>query len=442
MSSDDVADLVIVGAGLAGCLTALAFRKRHPDARLVLVEHAAEVAGNHTWCCFASDLDDGADDDDDQSALRCAILDAIVERRWAAHRVRFPTFEREIPGAYLCVTADRLRRVVESDFVATPRSALLTSTSVRQVARHSVDLADGRRIRARRVLDARGARAVLPAPGQDTSPAADGGHQKFLGQELQVREIPARLAHAPLVMDASVPQIDGFRFMYALPLGADRLLLEDTSFSDGPELDLGERREHIAAYARAQGLRIVRVHREEAGVLPMPWSADGDRPAAPSSGQGGCERIGYAAGLFHAGTGYSLAIALEMAVALASSAGDGDGPRGHDLGTGPIRTRVAAQNRFFALLNRLLFLGVPPARRRGIFERFYGLPDDTIRRFYGARTTWRDRARMLVGRPPPGFRWRQMLAPGARVRSAAEPSAGPATTSPSPRPGSRMKEAT
>ena len=35
-----------------------------------------------------------------------------------------------------------------------------------------------------------------------------------------------------VVMDATVPQEDGFRFVYALPLDPDRVLVEDTYFSD------------------------------------------------------------------------------------------------------------------------------------------------------------------------------------------------------------------
>ena len=37
-------------------------------------------------------------------------------------------------------------------------------------------------------------------------------------------------------MDARVPQEGGFRFMYVLPFTSKRLLIEDTRYSDGPEL--------------------------------------------------------------------------------------------------------------------------------------------------------------------------------------------------------------
>ena len=38
-------------------------------------------------------------------------------------------------------------------------------------------------------------------------------------------------------MDATVPQRDGFRFVYTLPFAPDRVLIEDTYYSDGLDLD-------------------------------------------------------------------------------------------------------------------------------------------------------------------------------------------------------------
>ena len=49
-------------------------------------------------------------------------------------------------------------------------------------------------------------------------------------------------------MDATVPQRDGFRFMYVLPLAEDRLLVEDTTFSDSPRLDQEALRESVHEY--------------------------------------------------------------------------------------------------------------------------------------------------------------------------------------------------
>jgi lycopene beta-cyclase len=428
----DVAEVAILGGGLAGCLTALAHAQHRPEARVVIIEEAPELAGNHTWCCFTSDVDgriptsaDGGralspgPRDGRLGAGAGALIAGLVAHRWSAHRVRFPGFERNLQIPYVCLTAARLREAMASSFVAPTVRRALVSARVIGVAPHAgystIALADGRRVAARLVLDARGGR-FGGASGDGVAPASGPGYQKFLGREVTLtgRTAEAGTEPTPLVMDATVPQEgDGFRFMYVLPLGdTGRVLLEDTSFSDGPELDLDGRRLAIDAYLRARGLRIEHVHREESGVLPMPSTNPTPSPGAtPRSGSARSGlAIGYAGGLFHAGTGYSLPIAAAAAVALATAATGAD----PEAALRPIRERMHAQNRYFALLNRLMFAGVPPALRRGIFARFYGLPIATIARFYAARTTFADRARMLVGRPPSGFRWRSLLPASAR----------------------------
>ena len=56
--------------------------------------------------------------------------------------------------------------------------------------------------------------------------------------------------------------------------------------------------------------------------------------------------------------------------------------------------------RFFRLLNRMLFRAAAPERRYAVLQRFYGLPEGLIARFYGDRLTLADKARILTGRPP------------------------------------------
>ncbi len=151
--------------------------------------------------------------------------------------------------------------------------------------------ADGYTLAAGAVIDARGA-----AP----DPALWLGYQKFLGQEVRLVRPQWPRTH---VMDATVDQLDGYRFVYSLPLAPDRLLIEDTYYADGESLPAERLRQHLADYARQQGWEIAEVLREEQGVLPIILGGDLDRywdnvtAGAP---------IGLAAGLFHPTTGYSL----------------------------------------------------------------------------------------------------------------------------------------
>ena len=399
-ASDVRSDVVVLGGGLAGCLAALAIHRRRPSARVVLVERAERLAGNHTWSCFANDVNVWAADCG-TTGEAWTLLEPLIEKRWPSYLVKFPgsasgrDFERRIDSEYLTVTSDRLRDVTGRAFATSPTMELRLNAEVASVRGDSggtsVVLETGERLRADQVIDARG----LPT----TADAGRCGFQKFLGQEVMVSGMASDAGEpAPLLMDACVPQDDGFRFMYALPLNGDRWLLEDTSFSDGPALDTDDRRARIAAYASTLGLRIERVIREEHGVLPMPWGLDPLGSDARSTDSKPTV-IGYRASLFHAGTGYSLPFALATATVVARA----DGAAFDNL-----RQSLSEQNRFFGVLNRLLFRGVRPERRHETFRRFYGLPDDTIGRFYAARCTRLDRARILLGKPPRQFRWKAL----------------------------------
>ena len=48
----------------------------------------------------------------------------------------------------------------------------------------------------------------------------------------------------------------------------------------------------------------------------------------------------------------------------------------------------------------MLFKAAAPEERYRVMQRFYGLDARLIARFYAARSTAADKARVLIGRPP------------------------------------------
>src|SRR5690606_18856531 len=91
------------------------------------------------------------------------------------------------------------------------------------------------------------------------------------------------------------------------------LFVEDTYYSDSPDLDIDLIRERISAYAGWREWEVIGRTREETGVLPVVIAGDFDRfwPEADR-----VARIGTRAGAFHATTGYSLPDAVRTASAL------------------------------------------------------------------------------------------------------------------------------
>lgn len=376
-------DLVLLGGGLQNALIALSLLHRDPDARVALVERDARVGGNHTWSFHGSDVPDGAH----------PWLDPLIVARYDGYDVAFPSLRRALDTPYYSISSERLADVLEQRFASAPHARLFLGVAAESEVRGLATLADGTRLRAMHVIDARG-------PGRFAGQARGSGFQKFVGLELSLSAPSPR--SRPMLMDARVPQNDGFRFFYVLPLAPDRVLVEDTYFSDDDTLDVPKLREAVLAYARDAGFAVERIVREESGVLPMPTRArlpDANRAAITA---------GYAAGFFHPTTGYSFPVAARFAQ-LVSQHGRSSELRAHVMS---FRSRHARQFRFATWLCRMLFGAVAPAERYRVLERFYGLPENTIERFYALDLRIQDRLRIVCGRPPRGLSLRAALASG------------------------------
>lgn len=381
----DRVDYALVGGGLQNGLIALALAARQPGARIVMLERDRALGGNHTWSFHARDLPDGA----------AAWIDPLVVARWAGYDVAFPSWRRSVDAPYATVSSARFSECVTAA-LGRPGSRLLLRTKVEHVTPHRVVARDAEGAPLTIEAD-----AVIDARGPDRASHVACGWQKFLGQEL-VLETPHGLER-PMLMDATLPQRDGFRFMYVLPLAADRVLVEDTYFSDGSLLDVGALRGEIAAYVASRGWRVTEVVREETGVLPMPWRLDAPSLHAPLV-------AGYAGGWFHPVTGYSFPIAVRLASLVASlPATRLFGPELAELAAAHARQRVFAQRLAF-----MLFRWFAPEQRHHVLARFYRLPAATIGRFYALQLTGVDRARIVAGRPPRGISWRAMIGLEAR----------------------------
>ncbi len=351
--------IILVGAGLSNGLLADRLLALKPDLDLLVLEGGDAPGGNHTWCFHDSDVEPTA----------MAWLAPYVSARWQQHDVAFPSFARTLPGTYNAIRSDDFAKRVSERL----GSRLKVRTRVKSVKANSVVLEDGTELQARAVIDGRG------GMGDELGC----GYQKFVGQELRLTA-PHGLAR-PMLMDASVPQLDGFRFVYVLPWDERTVLVEDTRYSDTPDIDAPAFREDIARYVQARGWRVESVVREELAALPIPLR--GERPVHRRP------VIGVQGGFFHATTGYSVPFAVELAELLA---------RLPSLDAA-VLTRVLDEHArdhwqamgFFRVLNRMLFRGAEPTGRVTVFESFYRHSPELIARFYAGRLTWGDKLRAL-----------------------------------------------
>lgn len=366
-------DIAIAGGGLAGGLIALALAQQRPDITFRLIEGGPDLGGNHRWSWFASDLGTPAQD----------LLQPVRTTRWhLGNAVVFPGHRRQLNTPYCSIGSADFAAALHREL---PQGTIMTSRTVTSIDAHGLTLGNGERIGARAVIDARG---FVP------SPHIHGGWQVFMGRHLRL-DRPHGLER-PIIMDASVAQLGGYRFVYVLPLGSHELFVEDTYYQDTPALDRGALAERIDAYCAAQGWTGETLS-EETGVLPVITGGSHqryfDHVATPGVALAG------ARGLFtHPLTSYTLPFAARVALAVVENA---------DLPGEQLAARLAdlsrrhwAQTGFYRLLGTMLFGAAEPHSRVAIFERFYRLPEGLVERFYTGSSTIADKARVLIGKPP------------------------------------------
>ncbi len=363
-------DLILAGGGLANGLIAWRLQQQRPGVRVLVLEQGVQLGGNHTWSFHKGDL----------TGTQHQWVSPLVTHRWPGYSVIFPQRRRSLPGGYASISSDQFARVLGAEL----RDQVRTGATITHLTPTRVTLAGGEIIEAAAVIDGRGAQP---------NPHVALGYQAFVGQEVRLAA-PHGLTE-PILMDASVEQGQGYRFVYVLPLTGDTLLIEDTHYVDSPAIDVPQLRKHIKAYAARSKWSVVEVLREEQGVLPITLA--GDFPAFWGA-LDGQPASGLRAGLFHPTTGYSLPHAVRLAERIAGLA-EFSAPSVF----GAIHQEAQREWRrqgFFRLLNRMLFLAGKPNDRWKVMQRFYGLPSGLISRFYAGALTPLDKLRIVSGKPP------------------------------------------
>ena len=371
--------MIIVGAGLSGLLTAWRCLDVNPDLSIEIIEASDRIAGDHTW---SFNLTDVAED------LRDWV-NPFIAYRWDSYDVKFPKRQRTLDITYCTGNSDTLRGCVQPH-IESGRLKLRLETLVETLGADHVVLKGGEKLGAKCVLDARGFE-----PNDDVFL----GYQKFVGHVIKT-QTPHGLKR-PIIMDATVEQLGGYRFVYCLPYSDTELLVEDTYYTDGPDLRSQEVDARIKEYITDRlSVDQYEVVRREKGVLPITLAVNAEYPANRKIiVVNDSQKIGIRGGFYHAITGYSFPEALNMANEIAYEAWD------EDLEILPgflavMQNSHHESERFLRLLNRMLFRAAKPTERYSVLQRFYGLNQGLIERFYAGQLTWRDKARILIGKPP------------------------------------------
>ncbi len=329
-------DVVVAGAGPAGLSAAAACAAA--GLRTVLVAPSLRP-WPATYSLWADELDAAAGPLGLDPARAGARYSPTVVRTAAGG-------ERRLARDYARLRNDVVHAAL-LDRLAAHGGEVVTGRVAAVLDGGTAVLADGTRLTARTVLDARGG-----GPGT--------AQQRAWGEVVEgpvpdlVPPGGALLMDWAALADPALPPA----FLYGLPLDDGTVLLEATSLAARPPLPLEGLRDRLAALLAAHGLRP---------------AGDAERVAIPLDGAarpgGAATRLGVAAGLLHPATGYSVAASLRLGPRVAAAVAGGRDPH-------PV-VRAARPRTTAALLGLGLEVLLPldTAGTDAFFAAFFTLPE-------------------------------------------------------------------
>ncbi|SDP97532.1 lycopene cyclase family protein [Lentzea jiangxiensis] len=330
-------DVLIVGAGPAG--RALGAECDRRGLRVALVEEHPDRPWRQTFGAWDDELPAGV-----PVAATAPVLRAMT------------TTQHTIARPYSVMDNERLR-----DWLSTPDLPVHRGRAVQTVrgtTGAAVRLACGRELAATLVVDASGHHRALAGH----VPAAQTAYGLKIAQD-RVAEL-VRPGEA-LFMDWTQPaatETDWPTFLYGVPLGDGRVLLEETSLARRPGLPLRELRTRLFSRLHARGVRT-----DDADVEKVHFPVE---QAARSSAR--VASFGAAAGMIHPSTGYGLATSLSLASPVAAAVA-------LSLPNGPAAAETAFRKAVWPASAKL----VHQLRRRGM-ESVLAMPPNEIPRFFEA----------------------------------------------------------
>lgn len=338
-------DVAVVGLGPAG--RALAHRCRARGLSVVAVDLSPDEPWRATYGAWTDELP--------------GWLSAnAIAGRSATPAVRACS-TRTLDRAYCVFDTGALQSILSLG------GAHIIAGKAIELGDRSVTMSDGSTVRARHIVDARGV-------GNNPKLAKQTAYGVVLDP---ITAAPALEGHSAWFMDwkrdNGTTAHDTPSFLYAVPLGHDRLLLEETCLVGRPPLPLAELRTRLETrLARRNVVLPDEPVAERVGFVV--------EPPPPVTKRHGPLRFGSRGGLIHPGTGYSVASALAYADRLADALAR---ETATDAVLWPRRARMVASLRQVGL--RVL-LDLDARHVNHFFEAFFSMPPELQRAYLSSRT--------------------------------------------------------
>ena len=196
-----------------------------------------------------------------------------------------------------------------------------------------------------------------------------------------------------MLIDATVDQYEGARFMQCIPFSETRMRIEDSYYSDSPDVEPDRSAARLDAYLAKRRWKPAQLEREEVSVLPV--AIDGDFGAFWRVGGARVAKLGMRGGFFHPSTGSTISDAVRTALLLTKQR-ELEGAALHDR----FEEEAAASWRrreSYRGFNAALFRSGHDRRR--MLEELYQLDPAFLARFHADKMGMLDRLRLgKIGR--------------------------------------------
>ena len=371
---------VVVGAGLSGLILAWRCLSSNPNVSVIIIDSNHIIGGDHTWSFNINDI---------ESSLH-EWIEPFIAHTWEKYDVKFKGYSRRLNIPYCTGNSNSLRACVDP-FIKSGRLKLILDTEVIKLTSFDVTTVSGEKLTGDYIFDARG------FTFDDNIKL---GIQKFYGKTIETVK-PHNLKY-PIIMDATVAQNDGYRFIYCLPFSKNQILIEDTYYSDGLNFDQDKYNKRIDKYIEANNWTEHKVIREEKGILPITLAVDSKLIEKRGLENKEPIKIGMRGNFYHPVTGYSFPDSVRLASKISRTINSCDKNKlvNLDLEIRKYKLLLYRRDRYFRLLNRLLFKASLPSKRHLVLQRFYTLSESLIKRFYEGDLHKKDKLRILIGKPP------------------------------------------
>ena len=301
------ADLIILGGGCAGLSLAMRLAELGEKApKTVVLEKRAEYCHDRTWCFWGHPGVESSE---------------LVSHQWNSFSVSTATdrIVRHCPSTpYRMIPSDAFYSAARERIARNPGVELLLGTKVAEEpvwggGKWRLESGKGE-FTAKWIVDTR----PVELHGPNRPPL----WQSFLGREI-VTEAECFDPECAELMDFSESTPSRILFLYLLPLGRNRALVEATVFDREP-VSPGDLESPLRSLlARRLGGVACTVERSEHGILPM------GAPRAVPRDEAGWVRAGLTTGGARPSTGYAFQRIQRWALECAAALGKGQPPLPH-----------------------------------------------------------------------------------------------------------------